>query len=274
MIYKGKSLEYLQLEKIHSNNCYSQTETLENPLTFLWFETNNNSITIDNIEINPLANQIICLTEFHKVDISKVCNAKMLRFNRPFYCVVDHDSEVGCKGILFFGASQLPIFSIPNEELETFQTVWKMFEIEIQSNDELQQEMLQSMLKRFIILCTRIYKSSHNYDKLENNKTDIIREYNFLVEQHFKTNHTVAEYAAMLHKSPKTLSNLFSKLSHKSPLQYIQDRKMLEARRLLTYTSKSIKEIAYEIGFEDLQTFGRFFKKKQGISPTEFKEKK
>ena len=83
----------------------------------------------------------------------------------------------------------------------------------------------------------------------------------------------MAEYANLLNKSPKTISNIFSLLGTKSPLQYIQDRKMLEARRLLNYSSRQIKEIAYEIGFEDIQAFSRFFKKQEGISPSKFKEK-
>ncbi len=272
MIYKGPISEYLQLENIHSNNCFVQKEPMESPLTFVWFEQDNNEITIDNVAYQFHKNQIISLTEFHKVDISGVCNAKLIRFNRAFYCIIDHDSEVGCKGILFFGASQLPVFDIPKEELEKFQTIWKMFEIELKSNDELQLEMLQSMLKRFIIMCTRVFKSQSNYHKIEEGSIDIIREYNFLVEKHFRTKNTVAEYAEMLHKSPKTLSNLFSKLSSKRPLQFIQDRKILEAKRLLRYTDKSVKEIAYEIGFEDLQTFGRFFKNYEGTSPTDFKK--
>ncbi len=274
MIYKGKTTEYLQLENIHSNNCFVQKEVIESPLTFLWFERDGNKISIDGIEHTFNKNQIVSLTEFHKVDISSVCNAKMIRFNRPFYCIIDHDSEVGCKGILFFGASQLPYFTIPEEELEKFQTIWKMFEIEMKSKDELQLEMLQSMLKRFVIMCTRLYKLQENYTKIEDNQIDIIREYNFLVEQYFTTKHTVAEYASMLNKSPKTLSNLFSKIASKSPLQFIQERKLLEAKRLLRYSDKSVKEIAYEIGFEDVQTFGRFFKNHENISPTDFKENK
>jgi AraC family transcriptional activator of pobA len=274
MIYKGQNNEYLQIENIHSNNCFVQKEPIDNSLTFLWFEEDNNKITIDDIEYKFDQNQIVSLTEFHKVNISTVCNAKMIRFNRSFYCIIDQDNEVGCKGILFFGASQVPVIDIPENELEKFQTIWKMFEIEMQSKDELQLEMLQSMLKRFVIMCTRIYKSQGNYTKVDDNQIDIIREYHFLVEQNFRTMHTVAEYASMLNKSPKTLSNLFSKISTKSPLQFIQDRKMLEAKKLLRHTDKSVKEIAYEIGFEDLQTFSRFFKNNEGVSPSEFKIQK
>lgn len=82
----------------------------------------------------------------------------------------------------------------------------------------------------------------------------------------------MVDYANLLNKSPKTLSNLFKKYGNKSPLQIIQDKKVLEARRLLYYTDKSVKEIAYEIGFEDIQTFSRFFKKIEGVSPSNFKK--
>jgi len=272
MIYKGQNNEYLQLENIHSNNCIRFKEPVESPLTFLWFENDNNSISIDNVEYTFNSNQIICLTEFHKVEITDICNAKMLRFNRAFYCILHHDSDVGCKGILFFGASQLPIVNIPEIELEKFQIIWRMLELELESKDEMQLDMLQSMLKRFVIMCTRIFKTQENYNKLDRQNIHIVREYNFLVENHFKTKHTVAEYASMLNKSPKTLSNLFAKISDKSPLQFIQDRKILEAKRLLRHSDLTIKEIAFDLGFEDIQTFSRFFKKIEQISPSEFKK--
>ena len=82
--------------------------------------------------------------------------AGLLKFNREFYCVLDHDKEVGCKGVLFFGANQLPYFQIPDHELETFETVWKMFQFEMQTKDDMQLEMLQTMLKRFLILCNMV----------------------------------------------------------------------------------------------------------------------
>jgi AraC family transcriptional regulator, transcriptional activator of pobA len=273
MIYKGKTTEYLELKNIHSNNCFAKNDIIESPLIFLWFEKDENKIKIDGIEYTFNKNQIVSLTEFHNVDIATVCNAKMIRFNRSFYCIIDHDSEIGCRGVLFFGASQLPVFTIPNEELEKFEIIWRMFELELKSKDALQFEMLQSMLKRFIIMCTRLYKLQENYTKIDAKQVDIVRDYNFLVEQHFKTKHTVAEYALLLNKSPKTLSNLFLKLHKKSPLQFIKERKLLEAKRLLLYTTLSVKEIAYEIGFEDVQTFGRFFKNAMNLSPTDFKKK-
>lgn len=271
MKFIGSTNEYLQLVKVDQHNCHILKETIENGLTILWFEKGNNHLFIDGKRVDFEKNQIVFLTEFHQVKIGRVEDVRLLRFNKPFYCILDHDNEVGCKGILFFGASQLPIITIPKEELEKFEIVWKMFSLEMESNDNLQIEMLQMMLKRYLILCTRLFKLQKHSD-VKAFDSDLIRAFNFLVEQHFKTKHTVAEYADLLHKSPKTLSNIFSKIGKKTPLKFIQERKMLEARRLLKYSDLQIQEVAYELGYEDVQAFSRFFKNQEGRSPSKFKE--
>ncbi len=272
MLYTGETNEYLKVELIDANNCSVLKESVESSLTLLWFLDETTILTIDNKKYSFKKNEIVCFTEFHKIETTAIGKLQMIRFNRAFYCIIDHDSEISCKGILFFGASQLPILKLLDKDIEPFETLFKVFKHEMESNDKLQLEMLQMLLKRLLILCTRIYKNQHNYNKLDSTNSDIVREYNFLVETHFKTKHSVAEYAEILNKSPKTLSNLFSKLETKTPLQFIQDRIMLETRRLLRYTDSSIKEIAYQVGYEDIQSFSRFFKKNEGISPSEYKK--
>ena len=97
-------------------------------------------------------------------------------------------------------------------------------------------------------------------------------EYNFLVETHFRTQHQVKFYADQLFKSPKTLSNLFGLYNHKTPLFIIQDRVIMEAKRMMFYTDKTAKEIAYELGFDDAGTFGKFFKRHTGVSASDFRK--
>ncbi len=271
MKFIGNTNEYLQLKTLEQCDRSVFKETIEGSLTILWFQDDANELIIDGKSYTFNKHQIVFLTEFHQVHVKHIEPTRFLRFNRPFYCVIDHDTEVGCKGVLFFGASQLPVIQIPDEDLLQFETLWTMFNIEMQSKDNLQIDMLQMMLKRYLILCTRLFKTQAQYPEVKV-ETDIVREFNFLVEQHFKTKHSVAEYAALLNKSPKTLSNIFSKIGSKTPLQYIQERKMLEARRRLRYSDMQIQEIAYEIGYDDIQAFSRFFKTQEGISPSVFKE--
>ncbi len=271
MLYTGNLNEYVQLAEINATNCGLLKEKIAESLSVIWC-LDKLSLRIDGSELTLPKNTLLFLTEYHNVESLKISSARLIRFNRAFYCISDHDSEVGCKGILFFGASQLPKITIPETELEKFDLLWKMFCIEMESVDNLQNDMLQMMLKRLLILSTRMYKEQTELIHFDKNQMDIVREYNYLVESHFKTKHQVADYADMLNKSPKTLSNLFKQYNEKSPLQIIQNRILLEARRLLRYSDKSIKEIAYEIGYEDIQSFSRFFKKTEGISPSDFKK--
>lgn len=272
MEFIGKAGEFINLEELHSQNAHHLSTNEDGALTVIWFLDNGSRLIIDGVSTEFEKDQIVFLTEFHQVKVEHLGKIRMVKFNRPFYCILDHDVEVGCKGILFFGASQLPVLKIPLNENERFQILWKMFLIEMDSTDGLKIEMLQMMLKRYLIMCTRIFKNQSNYPS-ENLESDLVREFNFLVEKHFRTKHTVAAYADLLNKSPKTISNLFSQISKKSPLQLIQERRALEAKRLLRYSEKQIQEVAYEIGFEDVQSFSRFFKNQEGISPSGYRNR-
>ncbi|MCP4522298.1 MAG: helix-turn-helix transcriptional regulator [Cytophagales bacterium] len=273
MEFRGANNEFIQFIDINEENQHLLNESQPSELSLLWFKSDNNRILIDNVEYTLNKNHIISLTEFHNIESIETHEVQLIKWNRDFYCIVDHDSEVSCKGILYYGASKVPIIQPNDEDLDILVTVLKMFQLELESRDNLQLEMLQMMLKRLLILCTRIYKRQ-NLNTDSNSNIDIIREYNYLVEQHFKEKHTVNEYADLLHKSPKTLSNLFKKHSEITPLKFIQNRIMLEARRLLTHSSLSVSEIGYELGFSDVQVFSRFFKKQEGCSPQKFKEGK
>ena len=273
MKYEGNLGEYLLLSDIDKSNCVLLKERRESELTIFWNIEGNTSLLIDGKEFLLGKNQILFLTEFHEVDVLSISRGKVVKFNRPFYCVSDHDDEVSCKGILFFGASQLPIITLEATELPKFNTLWEMFNLEMESYDRLQNEMLLMMLKRLIILCTRLYKSQKKISLDENGGLNIVREYNYLVENHFKTKHKVSDYADILNKSPKTLSNLFLLYNQKSPLSIIQDRIILEVRRFLIYTDKPVSDIAYNVGYESIQSFSRFFKSQEGCSPKQFREK-
>ena len=100
---------------------------------------------------------------------------------------------------------------------------------------------------------------------------EIVRQYYNLVDEHYRTKKQVQDYADMLHKSPKTLSNIFSTCKLPSPLRVIHERVEAEAKRLLLYSNKSAKEIADILGFEDQASFSRFFKNMTGQSAVQFR---
>lgn len=270
--YLGDTNEFLRLEELgpEASDLLLNSE-VTSALTLVWFLDNETTLEVDGSKISFTKDQLIFITEFHRIKVIAMGQVRLLRFNRAFYCILDHDHEVGCKGILFFGSRQLPSLSLSDQEQNKLKMLFEVIKDELSSRDGLQLSMLQLLLKRLLILCTRIYKDQQSFEPISKTELDLVREYNFLVEKHFRIHHQVSAYAEMLHKSPKTLSNLFAATTSPSPLQIIHNRIMLEARRLLRYTDKSVQEIAFDLGFEDLQTFSRFFKRNEGISPSGYK---
>ena len=269
MHLKGPTDEYFELRVLDDKDCEVIKEPIESSLSILWFQDDQSELKIDGKSKRFYKNEILFLTEFHKIEINRIGVIQFIRFNRSFFCIIDHDSEIGCKGVLFFGSSNMPVIKIPKSDLRKFESFWKMFLLESEEQDSFQIEMIRTMLKRYVILCTRIYKDQNNL--IHEEETSLIREFNFLVEQHFRDKHKVADYASLLNRSPKTLSNIFQKHSSKSPLQFIQNRKILESKRLLGYSDLQVQEIGYQIGYDDIQSFSRFFKKQTGHSPISYR---
>ena len=121
-------------------------------------------------------------------------------------------------------------------------------------------------------MSTRLAKEQLMVKALGNDQVETIRKFNVLVDLNFKTKRKVSDYAELLHKSPKTLSNLFAIYNQKSPQQIILERIALEAKRLINFTDKQNQEIAFELGFTDPAHFSRFFKKMTQMSPSEYRE--
>ena len=242
-----------------------------NLYTFIWAQSQPIELVIDSVPITLQTNHIIALTPIQYLQYISGGDAIVYQFNREFYCIKDHDQEVSCVGILFFGNTNIPIIKLDEKEQYKFKILHEVFIDELETKDNIQAEMLRMLMARFIIKSTRLLKAKEGIvETPKSTKVDLLRSFNFLVEQHFKDEHGVAFYADKLFKSPKTLSNNFAKLN-RSPLQIIHQRIVLEAKRLLTYTDKSAKEIAYEVGFDDASHLSRLFKKYTAQSPSEFK---
>jgi len=276
MIYNGPSNEYFELQHLDKTCKKHLNAPVDRPVEdackeVIWFLEDGCNLIIDAVPYTFQMNEVIFLTQFHMVEVESMCQLKLLRFNRPFYCISEFDGEVGCRGILFFGATDVPAIHLDAVERKHFEHIWALLEKEGHTADSLQLDMLQSLIKTILIVSTRIYKMQTNLKEFDTVTTELIRSFNYLVEQHFREKHTVAEYASMLYKSPKTLSNIFGKISDKTPSQYIYDRIMTEARRLLRYTEKPVAEIGDQLGFADVQSFSRFFSKHEGRSPVQFR---
>jgi len=239
--------------------------------TFIISGNNNISVLVDGVPVVLKPHQILSLTPIQYFQFIEGDDSVVYQFNREFYCIKDHDKEVGCAGVLFFGNDTIPVISLNENEQHKFNVLHDMFLDEIETEDTIQAEMLRMLLARFIIKTTRLLKNETPTTTLNKATDETLRQFNLLVETHFKEAHQVSFYAEKLFKSPKTLSNSFAKMGQ-SPLKIIHERLVLETKRQLMYTDKTAKQIAYDIGFEDASHLSRLFKKQTSITLSDFKK--
>lgn len=241
--------------------------------TFVYNKGSKQKVKIDEIDYEMPERSLLPLVSNQNFTFEKPDQLIAWQFNREFYCIVDHDAEVGCVGFLFYGIEHPMFIKLNEDEKEEMRYLEKMFSDEWLSQDNFQGEMLRTLLKHLIIKTTRTAKQqSECYSKFSDEKPDMIRKFALLLEENFKKEHGVKFYADALNKSPKTLSNIFAILRQPAPSKIIQNRIILEAKRYLHYTDKTAKEIAYELGFESPAHFSRFFKMYTGTNISKFRE--
>lgn len=241
---------------------------------FIWVQAGSLDIEIDHVIIHLEKDEIISLTPLHHIEIKKVDGEYLtFLFNSNFYCIYGHDNEVSCNGLLFNGSSNIARLKLSPAQAENLHDITRIFMGECSIQDNLQEEMLRIILKRFIITCTRIAREKFEVNLEKEKSFDIIRQYYVLVDNHFKEKKQVQDYADLLFRSPKTLSNLFSSYGIPSPLRIIHERIEAEAKRLLLYTDKSAKEISEILGFEEQAAFSRFFKKMTNESISDYRKR-
>ncbi|WP_153797017.1 helix-turn-helix domain-containing protein [Foetidibacter luteolus] len=239
--------------------------------TIAWNPGPQQTVTIDGAAHEFRQDTLLTLLFNQSFSFEKPEDIIAWQFNREFYCILDHDREVSCVGFLF-GSTEHLFINLDNDASRKLQLLLDMFVAEFKTPDHIQNEMLLVLLKRLIIDITKAARAEYiPAKKMRDDKFDLMRKFNLLVEGNFRSEHSVGFYAAQLSKSPKTLSNLFALYNHKTPQQVIQERIIIEAKRLLFYTDKSVKQVTYELGFEDPAYFSNFFKRHTSVSPQEFK---
>ena len=118
---------------------------------------------------------------------------------------------------LFHGSSHVLTFVLSEDERRKIDTLTRIMQEEFLSTDHLQDEMLRVLLKRFIILCTRIAEDRQGAVRENSLQFETIRKFYVLVDTYFKEKKQVQEYADMLNKSPKTLANILPPISSLPP---------------------------------------------------------
>lgn len=164
------------------------------------------------------------------------------------------------------GVCQVPIVQY-NRLVELFETMLE----EVKESKEQNLDMIRLKLLELFITVDRNC-SSKKVKNIPQQKMQLLRSFQLLIDKHFHTIKLPKEYAELLYITPNHLNALCQDLLGKTAGDVIRDRVLLEAKRLLTNADMSVTEIAYDLNFQDNSYFNRFFKKNVGMTPDEFRK--
>jgi AraC family transcriptional activator of pobA len=198
-----------------------------------------------------------------------------IHFHSDFFCIHKHHKEVSCNGVLFHNIYKPPYITVDVVWANTFAMLIEQMRTEMQVPALAQHELLVSYLKIFLITASRLKLQQHPEEEGEladNPQPFILQKLKDCIETHFKTKHSPSNYANMLNITPKALAKITKAHFSKTLTNLIADRIIMEAKRELYLSSKPVKEIAYELGYDDEGYFSRFFKNNTNISPQMFRD--
>lgn len=262
-----------QIKVIHQT-AHIQCNKMQVPYYLIILLDGTTQILIDGIPYLLNGQYVICATPYQTVEWQDVGikALSILQFHGDFYCIAYHKKEVACNGVLFNNIYIPPYTEIPtlqyNELLGLMEKIHQLSDIATSYDHAIIKSYLQTILaisSKYKILSNKALQDSN-----ENNHP--YADFIALLEANFIQQRNISFYAAKYHLTTYTFSKHIKKHFGKTPTTLVQERVILEAKKLLHLTYKSIKEIAEMLQFDDEFYFSRYFKKYTGVAPKHFRE--
>ncbi|MEP3209698.1 MAG: helix-turn-helix domain-containing protein [Maribacter sp.] len=179
----------------------------------------------------------------------------------------------------FFSYSVNEALHLSPKEEKQIEAIVENIEIEYHNNqDVFSKEIIISQLDTLLKYANRFYERQFiNRKEISN---DLLEQFNRQICSYFESRQlqekgipNIKKMASKMSVSQRYLSDTLKKETGKTTTEHIHLYLINEAKNILLQPNKSIAEVAYELGFEYPQYFSRLFKKKEGISPTRYREK-
>jgi YesN/AraC family two-component response regulator len=264
-----------RLFSFNDNSHFDHIQRL-NYYSLIWIQQGTGAVKADFSEYHFEENSLFSFAPYQPFMLLSEAKMKgiVIQFHPDFFCIIKHHAEVACNGVLFNNIYQAPFILIDAVTKGTFEMVVEQMKTELQNPALAQYELLVSYLKIFLITASRLKQQQEVDPKTPNSKEEpfILQNLKNYIELHFKTKHSASDYADLLNITPKALAKITKTHFNKTLTHLISERIIIEAKRELYLTNKAVKEIAYELGYDDEHYFSRFFKNNAEVSPQLYRE--
>jgi AraC family transcriptional regulator, transcriptional activator of pobA len=258
-------------------NCSFDHIQRNNYYSLIWLTKGSGKIKADFSEYDLSENSLFAFSPYQPFMFATEEHLEgiAIQFHPDFYCIHMHQKEVACNGVLFNNIYEPPFTHIDTVNATTMNMLLEQMKIEMQNQALAQYELLVSYLKIFLITASRLkteQQPNAKHAMADLKEPFILQNLKDSIEKDFKIKHSASDYADALNISSKALAKITKMYFNKTLTELISERIVIEAKRELYLTNKSVKEIAYELGYDDEHYFSRFFKTNADVSPQMYRE--
>jgi AraC-like DNA-binding protein len=229
------------------------------------------SIDFQQFEVTPHQVYYMAPGQIHTWEFDEETDGYLVNFNESFFTSFCHNPHFVRDFPLFSSISGSAVntldMSCCGEVEATFAQMLEEFE---KKDADFKMDILRGMLSIILVRLSRVVPRAYQEGVSKHNLV-LMRQFEILIEQHFREKRLPKEYAELMFVTPNHLNALTNSVVGKSAGELIRDRILLEAKRLLVNSDLMISQIAEMLNFEDNAYFTRFFKKYLGVTPEAFR---
>lgn len=224
------------------------------------------------IQVKPYSLLFIDRERVHQFDQLLNYDGEVVIFTDDFFCQSEEDIKFLKGSTLFNDLQDNCLLTLDKYPFQKLQNISQEINEELQQFDQqTSPTILKNWLQNFLIVAEREKRKNNTYQSEKNIDFEYTTLFKDLLEKHYKTKRKVGFYAQELAISERRLGQATNMFLGKLPKEIINERITLEAKRLLVYGNYSIKEIAYDLGFEEPTNFIKYFKKQTAQTPLDFR---
>ncbi len=229
-------------------------------------------LTLDTQPLCLKRGHLLTLSPEEIVSFDDNAIVRSLAFHHDFFCVRVRREEVFCDGIVFNRVAGLPVVAFPPSEQSMLCGRLEEMSKILQGGGPFARERAVNAL-RAVLLHAAEFKLRSSKEMSEAagasvRLSPLVLEFQHLVEQTFTQRKDVLFYCKSLGVTPVTLGRHVKQELGQTIMQVVNERIAIAARVELRSGERSVKEVAFELGFQDPLYFSRFFKKQFGSSPS------
>jgi len=210
----------------------------------------------------------------HRMILTEKTDGVSILFNKSFFLSNQFNDERILSSSLFKNPEFYTIITLAENSKKPFETLSEYMMEESLKDQPYKSNLLLYLLLSFLTESKRIHDQQyqeHIKENQDNFQTSILQFKN-LVEENFRSRKDVSFYSDILKIRPACLNENTKKLTGITAGEFIRNRVIDEAKKMLVSTDRNAKEIAYELGFDDPAYFSRFFKKYTQNTLSDFRE--